>query len=302
MRVFVTGGTGFIGREIVRQLQSRGHEPVCLIRGSPPTGTASAAGGRYVAGNLFDPTSLARLMTGCGAAIHLVGIIAETRCSSFETAHVRATQSLLDAARISNVSRLVHMSALGSRPNAVSRYHQTKWRAEELVRSSGLDFTIFRPSIVYGPEDQFVNKFAAFARRLPFMPILGSGRGTFQPVPVEAVGQAFAGALEMPNTMGKTYDLAGRETLTLVEIADEIARACGRRRRNIFLPNWAARPLAAAFEAVFGSVLNRPPPFNRDQLAMLEEKTAGQFEPAARRFGLNPPSFREGIARWLTPG
>ena len=114
------------------------------------------------------------------------------------------------------------MSALGTRPNAASRYHQTKWAAEELVRHSGLDFTIFRPSLIYGPQDQFINLFARIIRLSPVVPLMGNPRARFQPVSVEAVAAAFAGSLGEPKSIGQTYDLCGPEALTLSEIVDQI--------------------------------------------------------------------------------
>lgn len=302
MRVFVTGGTGFIGREVVRQLVKCGHSVSCLVRVRGrirTTDTREGEGPRYVTGDLLDATSLAPLLAGHDAVIHLVGIISETRKVDFETIHVRATEQVVLAARQAGIRRFAHMSALGSRPGAASRYHQTKWRAEELVRAGGFDLTVFRPSIVYGREDQFVNMFHTMARRLPFVPVVGTGKGLFQPIPVELVARCFVLCLETEASVGQTYDLGGREVLTLVNIVDQILAVSHLRRFKLFVPLWAAKVMAGMMELVLGSVLGWPPPLNRDQLIMLEEKTVGDVEPAWRDFGIAPPQFAAGIARFL---
>ena len=151
------------------------------------------------------------------AVIHLVGIISEAGDQTFENVHTRGTQNLVHAARRAGVKRLLHMSALGTRPNAVARYHQSKWAAEEIVRESGLEWTIFRPSIIYGPDDGFVNLFAKISRFSPLVPIVGNGQTKFEPVPVEAVAHAFVKGLTEPKAIGSAFDLCGPSTLTLNE-------------------------------------------------------------------------------------
>ena len=145
MKVFVTGATGFVGREIVIELQKVGHEITFLARDSH-TASARAVewgfGGQVHTGNILDPTSLRNACKGSDAVIHLVGIISEVGEQTFDI-HTRGTQNVISAAQKAGIRRFIHMSALGTRPNAVSRYYQTKWAAEEALRQSGLDFTIF---------------------------------------------------------------------------------------------------------------------------------------------------------------
>src|SRR5438034_5864811 len=114
------------------------------------------------------------------------------------------------------------MSALGTQPDAVSRYHQSKWAAEQIVRGSGLDYTIFRPSLIFGPQDRFVNVFAKIIRLSPILPVMGNDTAKFQPVSIAVVAAAFVRSLSEPKSIGRTYDLCGPETFTLPEILDEI--------------------------------------------------------------------------------
>ena len=302
MKVFVTGATGFVGREMLLQVRSAGHSIRILARDGKSR-RAHEVAARHDAevhtGNILDRDGLDRGLTGVDAVIHLVGIIAEAGDKTFQNAHTFATENVVAATKKAGIRRLVHMSALGTRANAASRYHQSKWAAEEIVRHSGLDWTIFRPSIIYGPDDAFVNLFARIARISPVLPVIGQGRAKFQPVPVESVAACFVGALSVPGSIGKTFDVCGAETFELTEILYVILSVTGRRRLKLRIPLVLARCQAALLEFVFPRVFRKAPPLNRDQLIMLQEDNVGDAKPAIELFGIKPTSFREGIARYL---
>lgn len=216
--ILVTGGTGFVGREIVKQLAATGHRIRLLVR-HPERAAAFAKkhGCEMATGDVLDPASLEAAMQGATAVVHLVGIIMETPKLSFEKAHAQGTAHVLEAAKRAGVRRIVHMSALGTRAGGRSRYHRTKWEAEELVRQSGLDWTIVRPSVIYGPGDKSLNFLAKWMRwPIDFMnfygaPNLGGGRSHVQPVAVEDVALVFVRALGNESALGKTYDACGPE-------------------------------------------------------------------------------------------
>ena len=302
MEVLVTGGTGFVGREIVRQLRISGHRIHLLARNPQSRATQEVArqyGAKVRPGNVLDADSMKGACAGVDAVIHLAGIISEMGAQTFENVHTRGTRNVVFGGQDAGVRRFLHMSALGTRSGARSRYHQTKWEAEDEVRRSSLGWTIFRPSIIYGPGDSFVNLFAKIIRFSPVVPVVGSGRTRFQPVPVKAVGSAFVKALSERRTIGETYDLCGLETLTLDEIVDQIVAVMGRTRLKAHISMELARVQAAFLEFVCPRLLNEAPPLNRDQLIMLEEDTVGDGSAANRIFGLKPVSFREGIAATL---
>jgi len=304
MKVLVTGATGFVGREIVRELPRAGHETHILTRDGYADGTEAAEKGLSAQihfGNILNPDSLQRACQGMDAVVHLVGIISEIGENTFENIHTRGTKNVVTAARDAGVKRFIQMSALGTRPNAAARYHQSKWAAEEIVRSSGLDWTIFRPSIIYGPGDQFVNRFAGMARFSPVMPVIGDGKVKLQPIPVGDVAICFVKAINERQSIGQTYDLCGGDVLTLEAVMDAIMDVTGRKRLKLRIPPGLAWFQAAMLEFVFCRLRGKASPLNRDQLVMLREDNVGNPEPANALFDLKPTGFREGIASYLAP-
>jgi NADH dehydrogenase len=297
MKVFVTGGTGFVGTEVVAQLRTQGHSVRLLVRSASPS--AHRPDLEIVSGDILQSEILKQAVAGCEAIVHLVGIISEAGARTFERIHVSGTHNMIEAAKAAGVKRFLHMSALGTRPNARSRYHQTKWLAEELVRSSGLQWTIFRPSLVFGPRDAFVNLYAKLLSFAPVVPLLGNPTVKFQPVSVQDVAGVVAAAVTDPASSGKTFDLVGSEAFTLREIVKRIARRSGHKAILWHVPNSLAVAQAYLMELIYGRILSRPPPLNRDQLVMLQENNIGDNTAACEQFGLKPMDFETGIARYL---
>jgi uncharacterized protein YbjT (DUF2867 family) len=295
-RVFVTGGSGFVGSAILRELLGRGYSINALThRGALPTQAPEV---REIRGDLFDTAALDRGMSGCDAVIHLVGIIMEkpSQDITFERMHFEGTRAVVEAAKRNGVGRFIQMSALGTRPNASSQYHRTKWKAEESVRQSGTDWTIFRPALIHGPGG-FMQMEAAWARKTapPFvaMPYFGKGilglggSGLLQPVYVDDVARAFVEAIDRRQSIHKTYDLAGPDRLTWPEFHQVSSiELTGKRRLIAPLPAWFAKLLAAAG---LGPLLD----FNRDQVIMSQEDNVGDPTPFETDFGWKLRPFRE---------
>ncbi|MFM7554674.1 MAG: complex I NDUFA9 subunit family protein [Verrucomicrobiota bacterium] len=238
MNVLITGASGFVGRAVTGEVVRAGHAVRALARRLPRTDDVPVV---WVPGSVVSPEALSEAVRGCQAVIHLVGIIGEVGDQTFERVHHEGTLRVLEACRSAGVDRCLHMGALGTRPGAASRYHRTKWAAEEAVRGSGLRWTIFRPSVIQGPGDGFVNLFERMSRWSPVLPVVGRGTARLQPVSVGAVAQAFARALDAEVAIGKTYDLCGPDRLTLPEILATILRVTGRRRIRMRLPGEIAR-------------------------------------------------------------
>jgi len=295
-RVFVTGATGFVGRAVIQALRADGYPVRCLVRRGSERELRGLEAIERVHGDVQAVQTLEEGLGGCDAVVHLVGIIREQPALgvTFERVHVRGTVNVLQAAGAAGVKRIVHMSSLGTRPGARSRYHQTKWAAEEAVRGGAIPWTIFRPSIIYGRDDQFVLMLAGMIRRLPIVPVIGSGLNRLQPVPVEQVAQAVAGALARETTLKQTYEVAGPDIVTMVELLDAIGRALGRPRvRKAHVPLGLMRPLARLCHRLPGF------PVTPDQLRMLEEDNTCDPRAFFSTFGIEPVPLATGLAAML---
>jgi uncharacterized protein YbjT (DUF2867 family) len=295
-RVFVTGGTGFVGRAVIQALRSDGYVVRCLVRRGSERDLRGLGAVERVEGDILVRRGLEEGMAGCQALIHLVGIIRERPAvaSTFEMVHTQGTINVIEAAAAAGVRRYLHMSALGSRPGARARYHQTKWAAEEAVRASGLAWTIFRPSIIYGRGDEFVKMLAHMVDRYPIVPVIGSGRQRLQPVPVEQVAEGFARALTLPATEKQVYEVGGPDRVTMVELLDAIGGALGHRRvRKLHVPLGFMRPVTRVLHGLPGF------PVTPDQLRMLEEDNVGDPAPFYSAFKLEPVPLATGLRRML---
>jgi NADH dehydrogenase len=281
--IAITGGTGFVGRRLAARLVQAGEQVRALARlpAHLPEVTVVQAD---VTGS---PDSLANLLAGCQAVIHLVGIIRERGRETFHRVHVRGTHNVLRACKQAGVPRLLHMSALGARPNARSRYHRSKWKAEEMVRASGLAATIFRPSVIFGPGSAFLSQMRALVTGPPVIPIVGNGMSLLQPIWIEDVATCFLAALGNDQTIGHSYELGGPETYGFEQLLDLIAESAGIEKPKPHLPVWLVRLAATAL-----SPLTPRFPLTADQLALLLEDNACDITEMRETFGLAPASLR----------
>lgn len=306
-KVLVTGASGFVGGYVVRELVARGYEPVCLVRHLDRLGHSlpqeQRSRLRGVVGDVLNHDALAKAAHDCAACIHLIGIIEEKPLhgQTFQRMHVDATRAVLAACAEAGIRRYVHMSALGTRPHAVSRYHQTKWEAEELVRASRLDWTIFRPSLIHGPDGEFMRMMKFFSTskiRQPVMPYFGSGNALIQPVSVRDVAMLFVRSLTMPETVAQVYELGGPERLTWKELYDACAIAItGRRRIKVPVPVPIAR-LVATFVMPLTPRLLVPYKFNVGQVQMSQEDSICNIGPIEKAFGTQLRDFRTELSQY----
>lgn len=257
--VCVLGGTGFVGRALAAQLFERGMRVRVVTRSGPRAAPLTVIPTVEVfVGDVHDPAHLRRAFENVDAVVNLVGILHETRHQDFGSAHVELPRKVVEACRASGVRHLLHMSSLGASPDGPSDYQRTKAAGEGAVRAAGADlhWTVFRPSVIFGEGDAFLNLFATMLRWFPVIPLAGA-RARFQPVWVEDVARCIARAAGEPRAFGESFDLCGPTVYTLEELVRTVGRATGRKARVWALPAGLASLQAAVLERLPGKLMTR---------------------------------------------
>ncbi len=296
--VAVFGGTGFIGRHLVRRLAKAGAR-VRVVARDPEAGMflkPMGEPGQIILdrGNLLDAGSVAEAVAGADIVVNLVGVLYESGPYTFAAVHVEGARSVAEAAKAAGARRLVQVSAIGASNRSPALYARTKAAGEAAVGKAFPGATIVRPSIVFGPEDDFFNRFAALARLTPALPLYGGGRTRFQPVYVGDVAEAIVRILEDAQTAGKTYELGGPHVYTFREVLEIVLRETGRARLLVPLPFWVADLQARAFE------LLPKPLLTRDQVKMLaRDNVVGRKALGLADLGITPTAVEAVVPAYL---
>jgi uncharacterized protein YbjT (DUF2867 family) len=286
--VTVFGGSGFLGRNVVRALAKRDYRIRVAVRRPELAGHLQPLGRvgqiHAVQANLRYPASVEAAMRDSQVAINLVGILAEGGAQSFEAVQAKGAETVARAASAVS-ARMVHVSAIGADENSPSGYARSKAAGEKAVLAAVPSATILRPSVVFGPEDQFTNRFAALARLSPVLPLIGGGVTRMQPVYVGDVATAVADAVDGKTRPGATYELGGPEVLTLREIMEVILAITERKRMLISLPFGLAK-----LQALFLQFAPGPLKLTPDQVALLRSDNV--VSDAAKAAGLTLEGLR----------
>lgn len=290
MRILMTGGTGFVGSALRRQLKAQGHDVRLMVRAGSAHKVDAREGFDVFVADVFDTHACLAAVDGCDALVHLIGIRREDpeHGITYEAMHTEATYFIVDAARRGNVPRVVHMSALGARPDAPSRYHRTKREAEEIVKKSGMRWTFFRPSIIFGVGDEFHPLMAELVHR-SIVPVIDGGKSLLQPVSLNNIVDAMSRAVTMPETQGKTYEVGGPEQHKFIDLMYKIARHYGVWPNTIAMPSMVAKPLVK-----FGQRFANFPLTYEELLMLLEDNVCDPSE-FVRTFGVKLDSYEDKI-------
>src|SRR5436309_13811553 len=249
MKVAITGGTGFVGRHLARALLADRHDVVVVARGIDRRDPSIlGAGATFVAASTDDGDSLRRAFAGCDAVAHFAGINREIGSQTYERVHVRGTRAVVDAARAAGVPKIVYLSFLRARPECGSAYHESKWAAEEIVRASGLDYTILKSGVIYGRGDHLLDHVSRALYTFPFFPLVGLRPTRLRPVYVGDVVRLARSALTDPWLSRRTVAVLGPEELAAGDAIRRIAAAVGRVVPVVPAPVWVHRILAWIFE------------------------------------------------------
>ncbi|HLK16214.1 MAG TPA: NAD-dependent epimerase/dehydratase family protein [Fimbriimonadaceae bacterium] len=303
MKVAITGGTGFVGRNLARELLARGHEVVLVSRGADTRDASirSEAGVHFVPIGLGDAGRLTDAFHGCDAVAHLAGINRELGEQTYANVHVQGTANVVQAARKTGVRKLILLSFLRARPNCGSPYHESKWVAEELVRASGLNYTIFKAGVIYGRGDHMLDHISHALHTFPVFLLVGFRPTPMRPLAVEDLASLMAKSILDGALQNSTVPVTGPEEMSLREVARRIGEVCGKPRIILPAPVWLhyamawvfertmAIPLAAKAQVRILSESLAEPAFAPDTLpAELEPET--RFTEAQIRLGLPEPA------------
>jgi NADH dehydrogenase len=298
----VFGGSGFIGRYVVKRLAAAGHVVRVAVRDTEAAAFLKPMGGVGqivpLAASITQDGDVARAVAGADIVVNTVGILAEAHAGDFQALQADGAGRIARAASASGVARLVHLSAIGADPGSASHYASSKALGEAQMRAAFPDVTILRPSLVFGFEDQFFNRFGAMASLSPIMPVI-AGETRFQPVYVGDVADAVMAVLADPASKGATFELAGPQVWRFRDLLAWILEQTGRRRLLVNIPMPIARIQAAIMEHIPGK------PLTRDQLVLLARDNVATDRPGLADLGITATPVEQivpGYLRRFRPG
>jgi nucleoside-diphosphate-sugar epimerase len=293
MKLLVTGATGFLGSRVVRLAIDRGHDIRAMARAESATKGLGLHINQICVADLASPESLDHAVENINAIVHCAAVTSETavRREDYFQINVEGTRRLIETARKAGIRRWIQISSVSAHEAMTSLYGKTKFEADKIVRASGLDWTILQPSIIYGPGERgIVARTIRTMRRLPVLPIIGSGGELIRPIHVDDVARAALDCLESPQTIGKTYMLGGADEVTLKEFLKRLGAAAGVHRPAFHLPIGLA--LTTAFVLEF---LTKRPPLTVDNVLGVKHVRRVDIAPAEKDFAFKARGLDEGL-------
>jgi NADH dehydrogenase len=292
--IFIAGASGFVGGHLAEHLIKKGQRTKMLVRTVAAGERFSSRGVEIIPGDITKPETLKDILTHDDIVIHLVGIIEEKGEATFQKVHVEGTGNLVNEARRAGVRHFFYQSALGADINSWSGYLKTKAEAEELVKDSGLPYTIFRPSLIIGPWDGFTKKILDMLRLSPVLPVPGDGRAQFQPLYIKDWLKCMDRVVEDPGAYKAVFDLGGPQHLSYREIVEMISAASGHKRPVFNIPMGLMRFGATILSGVLSS-----PPVTPDQLRLLEQDNITDPDAVRINFGFEPMGLKEALTEFM---
>jgi uncharacterized protein YbjT (DUF2867 family) len=288
--ILITGASGFVASHLIPQLRKSGQQLRCLVTSEAEGARIKAPGAELAIGNVSDPASLRAAAEGVDTVIHLVAVIREPKNATFESVNVIGTKNMIEAAKAAGIKRFIHMGALGASPDPRYKYLHSKWLAMEAVKSSGLDFSILQPSVMFGPGAGFIASLVRSIHLAPFIvPIAGDGKSKLQPIWVGDVANCVM-KLVAGEKIGRSIEIGGPEIMTYEAMMDEILKALGEKRTKIHVPRWLMKPGVAVMDALFSN-----PPITMVEFKSMEIPNITEPDSVEKEFGFKPMPLREGL-------
>ncbi len=295
--LLITGGTGLVGKHLVRALVDRGYAVRCLVRSQQKARQLLPAGVELVQGEINDREAVHAACRDVDRVIHLVAVIREKGALTFERVNVEGTLNIVIAAGQAGVKHFVQVSVLGACNNPEYSYAYSKWRGEEAVKQSGLNWTILRPSVIYGDGFNFFNRMVQSLRMFPgpFAPVPGKGTTLFQPIAVEDVVRCLVKVCECPGMVGRTIEIGGPEHLSYVQMLDRLLETLGEKRYKIYVPMSLLRMVVPLLGKIFCD-----PPVSSVELKQMEIDNITAPDAVEKNFGFKPKALHNGL-KYLMP-
>jgi NADH dehydrogenase len=296
--ILISGGTGFIGSAVVKELLRRHEQVAVLGRDQEQIRRRLGTSVEARAGDVRDPATLAQAMQGAGIVINAVqfpGSPIENRRKgwTFEEIDLKGTRHQVDAARAAGVRRFVYVSGVGAAKDADQHWFRYKWEAEKYLQDSGLEWSIIRPTWVFGPEDPSLNRFLGFAKRLPFVPMFGDGKQSMQPVFIDDVGRAVADAALKPEAANTLFEIGGPEVMSMNDVVRTALEVQGKKKRLLHQPVIAGRAIGR-----LASILPSPP-LSADAIDFITHPAVADNGTLIRVLKPQLTTLREGLATYL---
>lgn len=295
MSIFIAGASGFVGSHLIEALLKNGYKFRCLARSEKVEKAFKEKGIEVVSGDITIPETLEGALKDIDFVIHLVGIIEEGKCSvTFQNVHVEGTKNLINEAKRAGVRHFFYQSALSADKDSWSGYLRTKAIAEEIVKTSGILYTIFRPSLIIGPWDGFTKKLKDLIKISPFIPIPGDGKSKFQPVYINDWIGCMLKVVASPESFKGIFEIGGPQHLTYNEIVITLADVIGTRKPIVHIPISLMR---------FGtSIAEKTIPFmpvTSDQLRLLESDNICAIDSVEKDFEFKPIKYRDALKEFI---
>lgn len=294
MKILVTGAAGFLGSEVVKQANDRGHTVRCFVRTTSDVSRLNVEPDSLSFGDMTDELSLNSAVQGMDAVIHCAAATSEGApdLDRSRKINVVGTRKLAEAAEAADATRWIQISSMSAHRGSTSVYGTTKREADDVLKEAKLEWTILRPSLIFGPDDKgLVAKTQALMKKLPVMPVVGPGTEKIRPVHVADVARAALDCLERPRTVGKTYMIGGADEIELNEFFRMLGERIGARRPMIHIPI----PVAMLIAKTLAAITSRPP-ITVDNVLGVKEAQTVDIEDARRDLDFKPRGFIEGLS------
>lgn len=294
MLIFIAGGTGFVGSHLVPELSKRGIKTRCLLRSAERA--PRCVGAETVRGTLDKIPRGA--LDSVDMVVHLVGILAEAGPDTFESV-VSGTANLVEEALVSGVKRFFYQSSLGASLRSRNRYQKTKAQAEEIVKDSGMGYTIFRPSLILGRDDGFTKQMVSLINSSPVVPVPGMGAAKFQPLAISDWVKCFLSMLENGRFMDGTYEFGGPEQFSFNDLLTLYMKTMGVEKKLVHVPAGIVKTGIGLLQFARAAGLRKLPPVGEEQLALLETDNITDPDSIKKQFGFEPVNIRQALKEYL---